>query len=860
MKHLFLLTILMLPVLIFAAYLQDLPTEVTDPDGNTLHLFASGDEYANRLHDANGFTIMQSPTNGYYYYAVLQDNEPVPSSHRVGTSDPVALGLQPNINISRTAYNRKVQQMQVPRRFADRGPNTGTVNNINVFIRFSDQTEFEDSRATYDLKFNPVEDDAYSLRNYFRKVSYDQLDYVTHHYPVCASDVNLSYQDSHPRNYYVPYNAITNPIGYDGSDERAYREQTMLANAIAFIANQVPASLNIDADDDGAVDNVCFIIRGPHTAWADLLWAHRWALYYVNAFIHDKQVWDFTFQPENHNNVRVLCHEMFHSVGAPDLYHYTFNGITPTGPWDIMESGIGHMGMYMKRKYGGWIPQIQTISTPGVYSLNPVTSQTNNVYRINGTSSQEYFVIEYRKRGSDIFEQGIPGSGLLIYRIRNNLDGNADGPPDEVYVYRPNGNNNSNGQIADATFSSDVFRTEFNNYTNPRCFYTNGNLAGISIHSIGESAETISFTLSNSSSPYPPVITNFTPANGSILTPGDITVSFQIDDQTQTLNPTSLWLDDIHIGTDANLLAGQTFYGTIPADLLTPGFHNIRIQTSNSNGFDLVRQNSIRIVNPQVPNWFSWITPEPVWEAYGRGAVPIQAAVIYDLGDQDYNVNKLRFYLSDNPWGDPATPGLINAKINRFASGAITEQTLLNIGNINCTLDEWFELDITDETILNGKIAVILDLYEYQSIMFDVLSPCGFSWLTEPNRPWTDALGRGILGSAAIELELQSPYVANDDEVIPPTLASLISYPNPFNPETTINYTIHSPGRTRLSVYNLKGQLINTLFDGFQDKGMHSINFTARDKNGKSLSSGIYLLKLDIPSGQSVYRKILLSK
>ena len=72
------------------------------------------------------------------------------------------------------------------------------------------------------------------------------------------------------------------------------------------------------------------------------------------------------------SGVGVLCHEMFHSLGAPDLYHYTSDGISPVGSWDLMENNANppqHMGAYMKYKYGNWISTIPTISTSGTYTL-----------------------------------------------------------------------------------------------------------------------------------------------------------------------------------------------------------------------------------------------------------------------------------------------------------------------------------------------------------------------------------------------------------------------------------------------------------------------------------------------------------
>ncbi|HRW99286.1 MAG TPA: hypothetical protein P5280_07335, partial [Cyclobacteriaceae bacterium] len=194
MKQVLIIVLLALPLAMFAAYLEDIPSQVSQPDGSLLSLFASGDEYANYLHDANGYTIIQSPTDGFYYYAILSGGEPVPSVHRVGSLDPASLGIPKRINISKAAYDAKKALMKAPEKRNEKGPNTGTVNNLNIFIRFADQSEFELPRSFYDARFNAVGDSTNSLKTYFHKASYDQLNYETHHYPSCAPEINLSFQ------------------------------------------------------------------------------------------------------------------------------------------------------------------------------------------------------------------------------------------------------------------------------------------------------------------------------------------------------------------------------------------------------------------------------------------------------------------------------------------------------------------------------------------------------------------------------------------------------------------------------------------------------------------------------------------
>jgi M6 family metalloprotease-like protein len=491
-----------LPVIMFlvslslnAAWFDRLPTTVTQPDGSVIECLASGDEFFNWLHDNEGFTIIAG-NDGYYYYGQRQGEVVVATSYRANSVDPRSIGLEPWALISEKEYHQKRDEFWKDVDKSVKAPHTGLLNSLTVYIRFADQTEFTQTRGFYDNRFNNP--GSVSMKNYFWEVSYEQLDIETYHYPVCEMTTNLSYQDTQPRNYYEPYHAVNNPNGYQNSTQRRIREHTLLVNAINYVADQVPPDLIIDGDNDGYVDNVCFIIRGNSGAWADLLWAHRWVLYSFNVFIHGKQVWDYTFQPENQNDVFTLCHEMYHVLGAPDLYHYNSTGMTPTGPWDLMSSGFVHMGAFMKYKYANqnWVTEIPEITQAGTYTLNPLTSQENNAFRIaSPNSTSEYFVVEYRRR-MGFYENNLPGSGLLVYRINTAAgNGNAQGPPDEVYIYRPNGTPTNNGTVAYAHFSANVNRTAINDYTNPSSFLQNGSPGGLNIFNITASAETISFDI-----------------------------------------------------------------------------------------------------------------------------------------------------------------------------------------------------------------------------------------------------------------------------------------------------------------------------------------------------------------------------
>jgi len=508
--------------LLSAAYLRNIPRILRQPDGTVLECYASGDEFYHWLHDENNRTIIKDPATGFYVYANLVQDRLVPSKYIAGKVIPGLLEIQPGLNIPYSIIQRRRAEHLRLLNINDayKAPTTGEINNIVVFIKFADQVEFVHPLSEYSERFNTGTP---SLQQYYAEVSYSQLAIQSHFYPDNGgAPFPVSYHDSYNRGHYEAYDAITNPDGYPvdengdpADDEARIREHTLLRNAVAAVAAQVPADLNIDSDDDGLVDNVCFVIRGSEVGWSDLLWPHMWVLWSFdpdlgdmpggNATINGITVWTYNFNIDDFtgsagSGVGVLAHEMFHTLGAPDLYHYNYDGLEPVGSWDLMEQSGDpphHMGAYMKYRYGGWIPTIPEISSKGIYSLTPLTSSQNNCYKIASPSStSEYFVVEYRRQ-EGTYESTVPGTGLLVYRINSTLDGegNADGPPDEVYLFRPGGTLSINGSPELAHFSIDYGRSEFNSITDPYPFLSDGSPGGIGISNIGSAGTSIQFEI-----------------------------------------------------------------------------------------------------------------------------------------------------------------------------------------------------------------------------------------------------------------------------------------------------------------------------------------------------------------------------
>ncbi len=101
----------------------------------------------------------------------------------------------------------------------------------------------------------------------------------------------------------------------------------------------------------------------------------------------------------------------------------------------------------------------------------------------------------------------------------------------------------------------------------------------------------------------------------------------------------------------------------------------------------------------------------------------------------------------------------------------------------------------------------------------------------------------------------------SDDPLIPLVDALYQNSPNPFNPETKINFsTTESTEITEIAIYNLKGQKIRTLINEVLPTGHHTAIWNGRDENSKPVSSGIYFYKMRAGNRYTSTRKMILLK
>jgi hypothetical protein len=93
-----------------------------------------------------------------------------------------------------------------------------------------------------------------------------------------------------------------------------------------------------------------------------------------------------------------------------------------------------------------------------------------------------------------------------------------------------------------------------------------------------------------------------------------------------------------------------------------------------------------------------------------------------------------------------------------------------------------------------------------------------------------------LIRLASDELSVPQPLIRDN---LPEDFSLLPCYPNPFNPTTTISYYLPRTSEIQVDIYNLLGQRVETLFNGRQEGGIHSLRW-----DGSNFASGIYFIQL----------------
>ncbi len=206
--------------------------------------------------------------------------------------------------------------------------------------------------------------------------------------------------------------------------------------------------------------------------------------------------------------------------------------------------------------------------------------------------------------------------------------------------------------------------------------------------------------------------------------------------------------------------------------------------------------------------------------------------------------------ISFNETGEPSSTFIEYSDIEGGESGIVT--------NYNAII-HWLEGNIEDDPIFT-----ITGNYPFSLQNF---SPCvnsGTPDTTGLNLPEIDIIGNPRIYGGRIDMgayENQTVVVGASSYLVPLTNFNLSNYPNPFNPTTTISFTVtQTSSFVNLTIYNIKGRKIKHLIKDQLSAGQHSVVWDGKDDYGKKVSSGVYLYKLTVNDKTKLVKKCILLK
>ncbi len=319
-----------------------------------------------------------------------------------------------------------------------------------------------------------------------------------------------------------------------------------------------------------------------------------------------------------------------------------------------------------------------------------------------------------------------------------------------------------------------------------------------------------------------------------------------------------------------------------------PHIKNIQIANNHANftGGGIFCHNSNPIVeNVIISDNFGMFEGGGIWCVYDSNPTLINVLITGNSSDFGGGL-----YCRDN-----TNMKLINVTFtenNSFSSGSGIYSWNSNIILINCIL--W--IDTPHEEIFSGNNCNIYVAYSdiqngwegIGNINSDPIfvnpgdgefhladnSPCIGSGIDEIeiNENWYYAPDFDLEGNprpdpaesmpdmGAYENPFGEPQVSSDNFELQISNTKLMNHPNPFNPTTTIEFSIQNNSKVELIIYNIKGQKINSLAQNEFTKGSHSIIWDGNNETGIPVSSGLYLYKLNVNGKTEAVNKCLLLK
>ena len=493
------------------------PVTVTQPDGTTLVIQGHGDEFYHFTTTADGYTIVKNDA-GYYVYAQLQNNRLTPTdriarNQAERTANDVSFLEATGKMLIEKANNEGARKAR--RKVATKESDSYYKNfrGLVILINFSDRKfSRSDAHSVYDHMFNDVNYKGYKNENG-----------TSNRYGSMFIGGVRDYFSQNSMGKFAPQFDVVGPVEVDMESTEVNGNKNawvVFAQAIANLSSTVDFS-KYDADGDGVVDMIYFIVAGYGANYSGnssaYLWPHKWSLEYVDIPRYNgKRMGKYACSVELYgwesnqqtilDGIGTVCHEFSHVLGLPDEYDtdYEAGGQShDPGQWSVMAGGsysqFGRLpvGYSAFQRYASGFLTPKVITSTGKFELNPM-QENNEAYMLKTPVDKEFFLLENRQQSG--WDAMLPGHGMLVFRVDStNLEVwetnrvNAT-PSHNYYELLRAGNSTSGAQTSDPFPGTSNIMT-LNNSTTPSLCTWNGTYNTFGLSEITETDGVITFNV-----------------------------------------------------------------------------------------------------------------------------------------------------------------------------------------------------------------------------------------------------------------------------------------------------------------------------------------------------------------------------
>ena len=216
---------------------------------------------------------------------------------------------------------------------------------------------------------------------------------------------------------------------------------------------------------------------------------------------------------------------------------------------------------------------------------------------------------------------------------------------------------------------------------------------------------------------------------------------------------------------------------------------------------------------------------------YLREINPITGDIITEISTGENQFNGLSFDSNRNFW-----------------TASLTERAIYSIkGPSSNYIPDWISISSLNETLLPNETVTLNIVLGNEDIEPGAYS-CQMLIISNATN----------LPEIIIPIDINISPVSNEqvDEIV--IRDNLSNNPNPFNPETTINYSISKEGKVIIDIFNIKGQKVKCLVNDNLKSGNYKTLWNGTNSRGNRVSSGVYMYRMKTASGLKVNKMIML--